>query len=76
LQRIGVAAAYRGKGGGYEFAVVVEVHGRSVLGTALSAADAERVSNKHAWRPVSWNDQATLQSINGPVIVSGKLTNL
>src|SRR6516165_897838 len=50
LQRPAVAAAYCVKGGGYEFAVVVEVHGRPVLGTALSAADAQRVSDKRTRR--------------------------
>jgi len=50
LERFAVAAAYRGNGSGYEFTVVVEVHGRPVLRTALSAADAQRVSNKRARR--------------------------
>src|SRR5690348_14796477 len=42
LQRIAVAAAGRGKGGSYQFAVAVEVHGRPI------------VSNKRAQQPWDW----------------------
>jgi hypothetical protein len=76
LQRPAVAAAYRGKGSGYEFTVVVEVHGAPGLeNRAVSSGRPESIKQTRA-APVTWNGQAISSSINSAVIGSGKLTNL